>query len=379
MQVTSTPRLTLITLEEARAHLQLLYEIRRKAVDKIGDHALRSESPYITNPVNYLRDLITRYELSEVHLGIQEPKWSSYDFRASYLELLGFLKKQFNLKPNIVYAPGHGNDISHIATFYDSKEIISLEINPDQVNTLRSLFSDEPNVKCFLGSAEDFVLEEKADLLLLIAAGFDQQFSLSQLKQGGYVVCNNSSLESSRYSEIRKDLEFIAKAFSDSSISTNRSEGEKQVETDAELKRVKDSRHLTEGRYVVGELKNLASYADVLKVVYFATGQTTNIVQRYKEVREAAIENEIELSIRQIKERHASPERIADVDELCRQNENWKRSDFEWSADDYLKHSEDLRKKLNRGVVKTVINRKELELKPLPKKAYETAYIYKKL
>lgn len=379
MQVPSIPRLTLITLDEAKAHLNYLYEIRRKAVDEMGDHALRTESIYITNPVNYLRKLINKYESGEVILGIQEPKWSSYKFRASYFDLLTFLKKEFKLKPNVVYAPGHGNDISHIATFYDSKEIISLEINPDQVSTLRSLFSDEPNVKCFLGSAEDFVLEEKADLLLLIAAGYDQHFSLSQVKQGGYVICNNSSLENGRYSEARKDLEFIAKTFSDGSVSTNRNEGEKEVESDAELKKVKDSRHITEGIIASGELRGLASYADVLRIVYFATGQTTNIVERYKEIRDAAIENEVEKSIDEIKKSKSSLARIANIDELCRQNENWKRSDFEWNEEDYLKHAADLKKRLNNGMVETIISGKEFELKPLPKKAYETAYLYRKV
>lgn len=377
MQIASTPRLTLITIDEARAHLQLLYGIRKKAVDKIGDHALRSESIYITNPVNYLRNLITQYELSEVHLGIQEPKWSSHKFRAFYLDRLNLLKKQFKLKPNIVYVPGHGNDISHIAAFHDSKEIISLEINPDQVNILRSLFSDEPNVKCLLGSAEDFTLAEKADLLIVFAAGYDENFAVDQVKPGGHIICSAYSHFDTKISE-REDLQLLGTLLSNGEITSNKYEEGRIVESDAELKTVKDLTYLAEGMTVTGELRGLASYADVLKIVYFITGQTTNIVQRYKEIREIEIEKHVACRIAEIKERHAYLERIADVDELCKK-QGWKRTDFEWEEAKYLECEADLKKRLNGGTIKTIINGKELELKPLPAIAEMKAYIFRKL
>ena len=73
------------------------------------------------------------------------------------------------MNPEIVYAPGHGNDISHCEAFSRARRIVNLDINSESVELLRRIYNSENNIENHLGVAEKFDLHDTADLVLLLA------------------------------------------------------------------------------------------------------------------------------------------------------------------------------------------------------------------
>lgn len=112
----------------------------------------------------------------------QEPKLEIYE--NTVRDLTAF-KEHFNPKSDIIYYPSCGLDVSISKAFPNSK-IIYLDGNKLLIDTLK-----KEGYEAYEGLSQEFNLEEKADILVLINPMHNDPKTLDNLKEGGFVVCND--------------------------------------------------------------------------------------------------------------------------------------------------------------------------------------------
>lgn len=274
----------------------------------------------------------------------------SHGSKVRYYRALTNAKRALNLAPKVVYAPGHGNDVSHCEVFYNADKIINLDVDPHAVELMRKLYTDTDNIESHVGYAETFKPDYPVDLLIVFGAAFDlNKLDLNEIiAKNGYFISNPFSED--KY----KELEFLGR-YDENGLIPNDEEHYRTVLTDKELLR-KGTTSRT----------RFASYADVLKIVYKLTGQTSGLIKPYNELRDLAIAQVIQRS----KERHQSLE-------YKRQLEEAHIEYFDYNED----HYRELAKHLGTKTVTLSLDNREFELKPLPDvtRRYNSACVYKKV
>ncbi|MFA6397907.1 MAG: hypothetical protein WDK96_03655 [Candidatus Paceibacterota bacterium] len=113
---------------------------------------------------------------------ILEPKLEIYE--DTIRDLTAF-KENFNPKSDIIYYPSCGLDVSISKVFPDSK-IIYLDGNKLLIDILK-----KEEYEAHEGLSQEFDLKEKADILILINPMNNTLKTLDNLKEGGFVVCDD--------------------------------------------------------------------------------------------------------------------------------------------------------------------------------------------
>lgn len=275
--------------------------------------------------------------------------------KARYYKALTNAKRALDLAPKVVYAPGHGNDISHCEVFYNADRIINLDVDPHAVELMRKLYADVDNVESHLGYAETFIPDDPADLLIIFGRCFDlNKFDLDRiLVKNGYLITNFS--ESSPH----KELELLGTFDENGQIPNEYKESlcVRKVLTDEELQK--------SGKAYGHD----ASYAEVSEIVYKLTGKISSLIETYNGLRDLAIAQHIE----RVRKRHQSPE-------YKKQLEEAGITDYVWPNGYY----EEMAKEFKQRKINLYFGNEEFILKPLPfiqlgenRRKYDCACVYK--
>jgi predicted RNA methylase len=83
-----------------------------------------------------------------------------------YLDALRAVRREFVFQDAVVFAPGHGSDVSHCEAFHAARRIINLEIDPMYVEMMRAQYSGDSHVTSYLGDARSFVPDEQANVIV---------------------------------------------------------------------------------------------------------------------------------------------------------------------------------------------------------------------
>jgi hypothetical protein len=264
--------------------------------------------------------------------------WLRNDCSARYLHQLRDIRKVIAVEQPAIYAPGHGKDVSHIEAFYDARTIYNLEVGPEHVHLLRTMYPDEPQIQTALGLVKEYIPPEKVDILVLASPGFrlDGWNYPALLKEDAFVITNVMGLEQNpllHYLGSHRSGRFMTDSPGDA--------GDRVVATEAELL----------DRSYPGSRE--ASYASVLEVVYAVSGQSNSLLERYATLWQQAVEQEV---ARQ-RTFTLDPERIARIEAL-----GMRYGKYEWTEAD----SEQVRKECHRRTIHLETDGQTFRLKPLP-------------
>lgn len=185
----------------------------------------------------------------------------------SLVQSFNLFKEYFNPKSDIIYYPCSGSDISISKSFPGSK-IIFL----DQMDVVVDALKRE-GFEAIEGSAQDFKLETKADILLFYNPQIPpSEVMLANLSQKGYLLCNDYHQTASLIKK-RQDFEFkgvIRKNKEGLIVDTENLEDYwREIDTDEEFKNAP----LNWGSVNYGYAK---------KAVEKMTGKTENVIGEYK-------------------------------------------------------------------------------------------------
>ena len=112
----------------------------------------------------------------------QEPKLEVFE---NTIKDLTAFKEYFNPKSDIIYYPSCGLDVS-ISKVFPNSRIIYLDGNKLLIDILK-----KEGCEAYVGLSQEFNLDEKADILVLINPMHNAPKTLDNLKGGGFVVCND--------------------------------------------------------------------------------------------------------------------------------------------------------------------------------------------
>lgn len=96
-----------------------------------------------------------------------------------------FISNELQIKPNTVYYPGCAVDVSPVEGFSESK-VIFADKDEKSIEALKKAGHD-----AVCADATNYVLENKIDLLVLINPGVAPDGPAANLKDRGYIVCND--------------------------------------------------------------------------------------------------------------------------------------------------------------------------------------------
>lgn len=246
-----------------------------------------------TETLANLEDWVTPTRIEEASVS-GEAKRDEYQL--SYASQLETLKNALGLSPQVVFAPGHGLDVSHCEVFADARKIINLDPDPKAVNVVRALYLNEPKVCSHFGIIETFTPDELADLMVIASECFHLKSLRFEkfLKSGAMILSrayDDAFLRNSDRFECLGSTCFGGTGFLSSEQARHISTGVRP-RTDRELRDC--SMYRAASAMDLEDDDPQADFAEVIGVVYQLTGSYDDLVNTYAYLRRKGAEETAE-------------------------------------------------------------------------------------
>ncbi len=204
--------------------------------------------------------------------------------RATYLPKLAAFQKALNFQGGIVYYPLCSDDTSPSQAFPNSMVVYA----DTDIRAVKKL--QESGHAAYGYDATKFKLRNPADILILLRAEIDLSTPLSQVKEGGYVICHDWK---GNATELRgkRDFDFVALIHPGKNgeyvyDTSDLEDCWKEMDDDEDLRAF--------SRSGLTNWKLRADYWDVVSTVRWITGKRENYLEEYKKILEGARERTIE-------------------------------------------------------------------------------------